>query len=213
MAAITPTDFVGLPEIYSDSEPDPTIETMISHEMEKLDITDTSSIDEVAKKVLRVVWFPTENHSEVGIDDEMIYYIGPNPSHGIRSVEEAIKKSEKTPVVLITIAITSGNFEKMKKDLAKHPVSKLNTCMGSVAEIVNRYAEVRIPPFISQGPSASGLYLMARESYSPDKVKIDLHGITKEEIFTQCRKNCFEEAIGFTAFIWILYTLITSLVM
>ncbi|MCH9631486.1 MAG: hypothetical protein S4CHLAM37_15090 [Chlamydiia bacterium] len=225
MAAITPKDFVDREEKYSGSETDSAVGTMTPppssgastpHDVVELDIRDMGTeeeVKEVATKVLRVVWFPRSDHAEVGIGDDMIYFIGKKPRYGVRSVAKAIARSGETPVILAKVAITEENFERMKRDLKDHPVSLINTCMGSVAEIVNRYAEVSIPPLISQGPTASGLYLMARESYSPDLVQVDLHGISKREIFTQCGESVMVEGIALILFIQLLYTLMTSLVM
>ena len=132
-------------------------------------------------KSVKVVWFPDRSHSEIAFMDSLRYYIGKHDRNGgKRRLSCALNRAEKTPVVVASLPSKSLSFSRVQKIIDDSPPSKINTCMGTVSNLVNRVSEVKIPPIVNQSPELSALYLFAREMVFKD-VKIECHGISKSE--------------------------------
>jgi hypothetical protein len=132
-------------------------------------------------KSVKVVWFPDRCHSEIAFMDSLRYYIGKHDRNGgKRRLSCALNRAEKTPVVVACLPSRLLSFSQVQKLIDDSPPSKINTCMGTVSNLVNRVSEVKIPPIVNQSPELSALYLFARELIFKD-VKIEYHGISKSE--------------------------------
>lgn len=148
--------------------------------------------------VLSVVWFPSHNHSEIGIQDSLRYYIGDLEKNSYQHfISHSIQRADSTPLVVFQLN-SEKNEQEIEEKIKNAPPSIYNTCMGSTAHIVNQSSLVKIPFLISQSPSFSALYLLSRECISKD-VNVAYHGITKKSAIIKAAVHAIVEATALAA--------------
>lgn len=169
-----------------------------------------NSID-LSNTDLQLVWYTDRNHSEIGVGDTLRYYLGNfDKNKGKRTVSKAIENSGNRPIAVIKIPVKHA-IETIEKEIELNPPSKYNTCMGTVAQIIERFAHIKIPYLIRQSPELSALYLMARSKIYSD-ISMDFHGITPKAAASVALKNGAIQTVMFLMVLQVLFTYFSTVV-
>ena len=153
---------------------------------------------------IKIVWFPNNMHSEIAIGDAIHYFIGGNDQYSHqRHLDYTIANSNNTPVVEFAFS-SFMDSQAIYQEISKQPPSKLNTCMGTVAEIAAKISKIQIPDIIRQSPELSAVYLMLR-SYQKGDVSFNAHGISK---ISACVRGVLIATVQLAAFAMPAYGLI-----
>ena len=139
--------------------------------------------------MLGIIWYPKRIHSELLIGDQIRYYIGNKDRYNFQKrMKDLIFDRESSDYVIIRLPSHHLTIDEIENASAQTNISPYNTCMGTVAFLVDRLCRIKIPPLIRLSPELSYLYFLLRSSTFKD-VKIEYVRITKKEAIVEALKN------------------------
>jgi|GEM_PF-2023442 len=149
--------------------------------------------------MIGIIWYPKRIHSELLIGDQIRYYIGNKDRYNYqKKMKDLIFDRKSSDYVIIRLPSHHLRIDEIENAIHQINISPYNTCMGTVAFLVDRVCRIKIPPLIRLSPELSYLYFLLRSSTYKD-VKIEYVGTTKKEAILQALKNggCHLVVVGF----------------
>lgn len=141
-------------------------------------VSSVQTASNMDQEELQLLLFPNTMHAEIGLGDSLRYYVGgEDVNEGKRFVSAAINRvvegRSESPLVVIKLPMTE-RLENIEEELKKNPPGLFNTCMGSAANIINRFSKFKIPFLVRQLPEFAGSYLILRSLFSSE-VKVEFY--------------------------------------
>lgn len=149
--------------------------------------------------MLGIIWYPKRIHSELLIGDQIRYYVGNKDKYNLqKTMKDLLFDVKSSDFVIIRLPSDHLTIDEIENAIEQTNISRYNTCMGTVAFLVDRLCRIKIPPLIRTSPELSYLYFLLRSSTYKD-VKIEYVRITKKEAILQALKNggCHLIVFGF----------------
>jgi hypothetical protein len=157
--------------------------------------------------MLGIIWYPKRIHSELLIGDQIRYYVGNKDKYNLqKTMKDLLFDAKSSDFVIIRLPSDHLTIDEIENAIEQTNISRYNTCMGTVAFLVDRLCRIKIPPLIRTSPELSYLYFLLRSSTYKD-VKIEYVRITKKEAILQALKN---GGVSLDC-IWIFYKIFNSI--